>query len=1111
MRAAQPYAKPYAQPYAMTSHPAGPAAVLAALFLLLAPQAPAASALKLKPAPKDAEEGRKGPANFKAPTSQDDVARDAAADRKRDELIDELKTIIPKIPEGERKADLYFQQAELWWEKSRYLSLQEVKEYDDSYTKWLSARQDSEKGAGPEPKLSTSRSDAFRKEALQLYQLILGKYPAYPRKAEVLFVVAYNLYESGSKAEAIQNYRTLVKQYPDSKYVPDAYVQMGEHYFQTNDLSRARAAFAKAATYRDSSLGAAKLYPFAIYKLAWCDYNAQEYQGSIEKFKTVIEYQDSEAQASRDRIQLKNEALKDIVLAYAQLDAIDTASVYLHQKGGPRALDYVNKLASTYFDTGKFEQAIRVYKQLEAEAPAHVRAPAWQQKILLAYDKLNKRDRVVAEMKILVQDYGPQSPWAKANADQKGALAEANDLAESAMSELVQDYHQEAIKTKSVATYRLARDIYRQYLETFPESESAYTLRFYHAEILYALEDYVPAADEYAKVVELDPKGQYAQKAAYDTILGLEKAVEIARGKLKKRELAGATKIDERRAKGQVEQTRIIKIEKVTKQTEELPIPENEQKLIAACEKYLLVSPRSKDEIVIRYKAAFVYYDHHHYVEAARRFGDIILKWPNDAWSQKAADLSLDILNTKEEWLALSELAHRFHADHRLSPTGSEFEKRVARLGEGARFKYVMEVYEKKKDTTLAAIEFKNFVTTYPKSENAPKALYNSLFIADQGDQLDLEIAAGEQLIRDYPKADPEIVKLTVPALAQAYEKAARYPEAIHWYEEFVARYPGDAKAADNLFNAALWREGLGDDAGALQDWQRYVKQFGSREDAPKIAFNIGLLLERQKEWKKAAEHWSQFQRDYSRAAPPGQLLLARYREGLAIHEARASDPAFGAVMAEVAARFKALPDKEKLPAVIDAGAHARFVALEPQFNDFMAIHFNYTRQQDLVHVLKTKNTRMGKLADAYTEVIKAGSGLWSEAALTRLGEAYRNFNKGLLEAPTPRGLDAEQQELYRSTLEGQALPLEDKAADAFDKAVALSAKTGAYSEWTLKSQDYLREYRPDDYGEVHKPALADGQPGAHAPKQAPPAPPPASPASKPASPELPVAGSGGN
>src|SRR5713101_7303014 len=404
---------------------------LFALLVAIAPAAFPASAFKLKPAPQDVETD-KGPARFRAPTSEEEVQRDAAADKKRDELIDELKTIIPKVPEGEKKADLHFQLAELWWEKARYVSLQEVNDYDDAIAKWLETRKtegDGSPGArggaaggaiGDEPRINTKQSDAYRKEALKLYQIILKTYPAYERKDEVLFVVAYNLYEAGNKQEAIQNYNTLIKQYPQSKFVPDAYVQMGEHFFTAHDLTRARAAFEKAASFK-----LPKLYPFAVYKLAWCDYNAGEYQDSIDKFKEVIAYSERQAESpgASDRIQLKSEALKDIVLAYAQIDAIDSAAVYFKQKGGDRALDYVNKLAATYFDSGKFDQAIRVYKMLEAEAPEHLRATAWQKKILLAYDKLNKREKVLQEMKRLVADYGPSSAWAKANAAQKGALA----------------------------------------------------------------------------------------------------------------------------------------------------------------------------------------------------------------------------------------------------------------------------------------------------------------------------------------------------------------------------------------------------------------------------------------------------------------------------------------------------------------------------------------------------------------------------------------------------------------------------------------------------------------------------------------------------------------
>ncbi len=1031
------------------------------------------AARDLRSAPKEVETSRGKPAKVKATLEPDDFEKDVAADRKRDELIGDLKTLIPRMPETDGKADLYFQLAELWWEKARFVSLQEDQEHEDAWAKWSQERK------GEEPKLDTRRSEGYRREALQLYRLVLERYPRCRRRDEVLFVAAHNLYDSGQKGEAVALYAELIERHPKSRFVPDAQVQMGEHWFAANDLARARAAFEKAASFR-----LPKLYPFALYKLAWCDFNAGAYQAAIAKFQEVIAYAEGESRG--DRVQLKTEALKDIALAYARIDAVDGAISYLADKGGDHAVDAINRLASTYFEDGKFEQSIRVYRVLQQTAPGHVRAPAWQQKILLACDKLHRRDQVLAEMRRLVAEYGPTSAWAKANAAQKGAVSEANDLAESALRELVQDYHQEAIKTKSAATYRLARDIYRQYLDTFPRSEAAPSMRFYQAEILYALEEWDAAAEQYGLVVDADPRGSHAQRAAYDAILALEKSVDIAKGKLKKRELADGAKIDEHKAKGQVDRSRSLEVQAVTRDVQEEPIPENERKLIYACDRYLRVSPGTKEEIVIRYKAAFVLYERRHFVEAAQRFGEIILRWPTDAWSQKAANLSLDILDTREEWLALSQLAQRFLENRQLTPEGSKFRAEVARIGEGAKFKYVMQLYEQKQDFALAAREFRAFVALYPRSEHAPKALYNALLIADKADQLDLEISAGEQLLREYPAAEAEIVKLTVPALASACERSGRTADAARWYEQAQARWPSDERAADWLYNAAVLREALGDDAGALEAWQAWVKRYRARPDAAKIAFNIGVILERQKDFRRAAEHWSAFHREWSGAASQGQLFLARYRQALALRELKAPESA--AMLGDVAERFGRLPPADKTSAAaIDAAAHARFLIVEPAFQEFLAIHFRYTRQAELVHVLKVKNARLTKLLASYGEVVAIGSPKWSEASFERIGEAYRNFNQGLIDAPMPRGLDAEQQELYRSTLESQALPFEDKAAEAFGRAIQVSQKSGVYSDWVVKAQDFMREVQPDAYGEIRRPrlvetelwrAVAPGEPG---------------------------------
>jgi hypothetical protein len=175
-----------------------------------------------------------------------------------------------------------------------------------------------------------------------------------------------------------------------------------------------------------------------------------------------------------------------------------------------------------------------------------------------------------------------------------------------------------------------------------------------------------------------------------------------------------------------------------------------------------------------------------------------------------------------------------------------------------------------------------------------------------------------------------------------------------------------------------------------------------------------------------------------------------------------------------VVQRFGGLAQGERTVSVVDAAAHARFLLVEPALDAFLAIRFRSARESAVVAALKAKSARMAQLLTAYREVIELGSARWSEAALTRLGEAYSDFNKGLLEAPVPRGLDPEQQELYRTTLQRQALPLENKAVDAFREAIELSHRTGFYSEWTLRAQRGLREYRPDQVADRHEPALIE-------------------------------------
>ncbi len=1055
-------------------------------------------------AAKQNEAARQGPASFAGQTVDlDENLRTADADRKRDEAIEQLKNIIknPAVV-GPQKAELLFQLAELWIEKSKYIYFGEMATYDQKYRTYSECV--NEKGlesCGTEPKIENRQSEIYRDEALRLYDQILKDYPTYERKDEVLFALATNLYEKGRKEESIARHRDLVTQYPNSKFVGDSYVAMGEHFFAANDLSRARQAYEKAL---ESSKDEPRVYNFALYKVAWCDYNGGDYEAALQRFKEVVDR--SEASKVKREVALKGEALQDMALTFEKLGMIEEANNYYKTKASKNeARRLFGRLANRYFDGGGFDPAIKSFRLLIAEEPNDPKCPEFQSNIVRAYEGLRERDKVLDEMKVLVRTYKPGSGWATANASNKAALAAAYELTEGAMRELVTDYHQEAQKTKAVRTYRLAANIYKEYLDSFSDSDFAYNLRYYYADILWALQRYEEAAEQYELTYVKDPNGSYSKAAALNTMLCYQKLIAIEKGEEDVVQLRDDQKIDEKQQKGDVKKSKRIQTSKINKDTIEEEIPKFEKKMIEACDRYAVIAAQDKrleaDEINVRYSAAFIYYDRKHFTEAARRFGEIILKWPTDAQARKAADLSLNILETREEWFELARLSRAFYDNKKLAKPGDPWTADLAKIMEGAQYKYIdIVVYHGEKDGQKAATMFRDFVKEFPKSVYADQALVYTMVIYNEAKKLDEAILIGEQIMREYPDSKHRLRTLFDLGLfyqgTSDFEKAAASFEkyVVEWEQqegirapdadpkakkvakvslksasEVVRAKPADAlKASDALYNAALWNEGLGRFDKAIGLYNEYISKYRTVKDAvpaATLAFNIALIHEKQKEWSRAIGQYDHYLKEYEGSVKPGQFFYARYKKAMAQRELKQIDE-MNKTLDLVVADFKRVSEEERKSfTVLDAYAHSHFLLLEKKWKAYQAVRLD--KVSTLAKSLKEKLALTQPLIDNYTEVLQIGSGDWGIAALTRIGMINQDFARNFVESPAPPGLDFEQLEMYRSELENRAFPLEEKAIEAYETALAKSYELNIYNEFTLAAQDALNRFKPGEYGEI--------------------------------------------
>jgi tetratricopeptide (TPR) repeat protein len=1044
------------------------------------------------------KEEKKKPASFTADMGEG-VEIDSKADQKRDEQIEQLKKIIPKV-QGPQKADLLFQLAELWWSKSKFVAHKGIAKYDEALAKWMEKTNKGEQ-AGPEPKFEqfTREGELYRQEALRKYEEILRDFPTYERKDEVLFAFAYNKAEIGQKEEAIAKYNELIKQYPQSKYVPDAYVQMGEYFFNTNQLSKARTAYEKALASNNPNIKY-----FALYKLGWCDYNAGAYEESIKKFKEVI----ANAKVEKGGTGLKTEALNDIVTSFAQLDAVDEAIGYFKKSTGKdNARRLIAKLAEQYQTAGKHDASVKSFRQLINDDPNDPRCPEFQNAIIVSYEGLRKRDMVAKEMHRLVELYRPNTPWAKANAGNKGAIDTAYEITEGAMRTMVTEYHQEAQKTKAAETYRLARDIYKEYLDSFADSEFAYNLRYYYSDILWALNEFEPAAVQYMMVTDKDHKGQYSKMAAFNAILCYERLVDAEKKGKKIEEVTG--KVDEKKAKDKIGKT-TVKLVTHDKDVKEEEIPKWEARLVEAIDKSVGLYPGEADEITLRYKAAFVFYDHKHDIDAAKRFGEIINKWPNDQYSAKAADLTLNILETKQEWFELNKLAREFAANKKLVTNNKDFGNRVTDLVETSQYKYIDEtVYKGQKDPAQAAVKFREFIAEFPKSKLAPQALLYAMIIHHEARQLDLSIDDGEKMLKEYPEGKgvdgKDLIGRTMLYLGSFYEKTSDFKTAASFYEKFVDRALGtdkkdpkakkaepkkavaeppkkgtagkglseeETKIADALYNAALWNEGLGNFDHAIALYSRYIEKWPGKKDVADIFFNIGLIYEKQKNLKDAAKIFKGYADQYGKDITPSKLYYAKYREMLALRELK-QDKEAAAKIDELVKSYEKLPAADKTAdQTLNAYAHARFLTLEPKWREYSGVKFdNVSRlKKDLTEKLKLVGDpdKGTGITGEYARVLAIGSGDWGIAAMTRIGMAYQDFAKNLIDSPDPRGLDEDQLAMYRGELENRAFPLEEKAIDAYEKALSKGMELSVYNEWTLKAQDQINKFKPGAFLEPH-------------------------------------------
>jgi hypothetical protein len=345
--------------------------------------------------------------------------------------------------------------------------------------------------------------------------------------------------------------------------------------------------------------------------------------------------------------------------------------------------------------------------------------------------------------------------------------------------------------------------------------------------------------------------------------------------------------------------------------------------------------------------------------------------------------------------------------------------------------------------------------------------------IYDKADELDSAIEAAELLTKKYEKSD--LAERTHFLLAGFYERIADFETSADLYFKFFEKYKKSKQASDALFNSGLYYQGLGNSKKALEKFELYTKEFADNKDAADVYWRTCEIQEEDTQWKKVIDCFGKFKDKY-KTAPQSKVYEARYRIALA-HEQLKQKPQAIAEYKYLVANYSKLPAKDQeQPGARLAGAHAAFELLDPEYSDYARLKITLNKQTLLAKANKAEelacvssDAAKCKKEGKFLSILTYGNGDYGICALARMGQVYRGMADSIRNAPLPARLDEDQVEIYRAELDNVALGPEEKAIEAFERALSKAYELNIYNKCTLNAQNNLKELNPNKFPDQQK------------------------------------------
>ncbi len=887
----------------------------------------------------------------------------------------------------------------LHMEQATYVRSEEEREYDKDWKAWdVGGRK------GAEPKLSSSRSMGHWKSVITESSEILQEYPRSENADQITYNKAVALQYLGKDKEAARIYTQLIQKYPNSSIAGDAYASLGDFYFDKNDFTNAQQNFSKALKYKRS-----KRYLWSVFKLGWCSYNLGDYRKSLTYWKELVNLAKSGGQQDQ---QLREEALRDMVFAFAELKMIEEAIAYYRANNGAGYIGtFLTLLAQILADQGNYAQAISVLKRFQSIAPDDPEGANAQKEIISLSGAMGNQGRVWVELEAYARNYGASSEWAKKN--KKELVVETQAEIKDQMLYYATLTHQNAIKDDNRELNMEAKKGYLLFLKYNAKAVEVPAVKYYLGDIEYYLKDYRAAGRYYLEIASLGKDKAVRVDAKSGKSENMHKEVSIFMVNAFVKDFEPEFKVLKKRT---------------PEFNQPKPLSARARNYIKACGKYVEWYPEDQQRVkACDVGVADIYYHSGQKDNAIKYVRNIAVKYPTAKEGPAAVALLIPIIkDDRKELLATADALLKI-PEYRNAKIGEEL-RNIQRAAE-------KEDISKEKDTLKRAQRFEAQARKYPKDPEVDKLWYNAAVDYIKAGAIPQAIEAYLVIVNRY--GDKPQAKESLLQVAQIYEKQLEYDKASDYFIEFTKKYPKEKEAAGALSTACSLQIAL-NTPKALAVCNVFASRYP--DGAMGIVEQLIVGAERAKRYDQMAEIIKTLYLPKYKLTP-NQQIVAQYRI------ARAGGAAAAQAVAQMRGIFAAGPGSVNGEALRYIG-ELNFRDAEPILPKYMKVGLVGGTVDALAQSIEAKAVALVQVEKSFQKVVATKDAYWGVAALYNMGLANEQYAEALANPPAIQG--ASRDDVIKQ-LAPQILERKKAAANWYKVAQDTISQFKVYNEWSIR------------------------------------------------------------